>query len=255
MKEKILKITILMVLLVVMYTTIVSALSMSLLMETDKTTIPAGTEFSVNFKIANLDMGENGVASVTGTLEYDKTVFEEITEGSVETVNEWGLKYEKDNKLILFKNTFSKKDEEIFNVTFKTKKDVDNKDGVIKFKDISAGETDSSVDIEDVSITIHVGTPDENEENKTNTNNSAAKLTPSNKANNTAKNTNTNSNTNTKTSNNAVNNTNKNIANTTKERIPDAGVSNELILLLVGFIVIAIGVYVKIEVINKEMKK
>lgn len=258
MKEKILKITVLMILLVITYTTIVSALSMSITMETDKTTIPAGTEFSVSFKTANMDMGENGISSITGTLEYDKAIFEEITEGSIEAVNEWGIKIEKENKIILFKNTFSKEDELVFNVTFKTKENIDNKDGVIKFKDITAGQTDSTVDVEDVSVTIHVGTPEEGEENKANTNNTA-KLAPSNKANNTSKNTNTNTNSNTNkntnTTNNAVNNTNKNATNTAKDRIPDAGMSNELILLLVGFVVIAIGVYVKIEVINKEMKK
>lgn len=255
MKEKILKITILMILLVMTYTTIVSALSMSIIMETDKTTIPAGTEFSVNFKIANMDMGESGISSVAGTLEYDKAIFEEITEGSIESVNEWGLKQEKDNKLFFFKNTFTKENEQVFNVTFKTKENIDNKDGVIKFKNITAGQTDSTVDVEDVSLTIHVGTPEEGEENKAT--NNAAKLTPSNKTNNTSNNTNTNTNTNTNsnTNRNVTNTQNNNVANTAKERIPDAGVPNELILLLIGFVVIAIGVYVKIEIINKEMKK
>ena len=70
MKKKILKIVIIMLLLIMTYTTIVNALSLSVTMETDNTTVQEETEFLVTFNVSNIDVGENGINSLSGYLEY-----------------------------------------------------------------------------------------------------------------------------------------------------------------------------------------
>ena len=61
MKKKILKLTTIIMLLVITYATIASALSLTVSMETNNTTIAESTEFTVTVKVSNLDVGDSGV--------------------------------------------------------------------------------------------------------------------------------------------------------------------------------------------------
>lgn len=245
MKKKILKLTTIIMLLVVTYATIVSALSLTVSMETTNTTIAEATEFTVTVKVSNLDVGENGINSLTGTLKYNKDVFEEITDSSVEGLNGWNSSYEKDSgKITSTKQSFVKSEESVFNITLKTKKDVTGKEGLIEFTDIKAQNSDSQIEAPNISVTINVGTESGNTANVANIQNSATILPVSN---NTAKN---------NTTNNAVNNTAKsfiNSANVLNDDIPETGVKDTLAIAIFAVILVAIVVFIRIERINKEI--
>ncbi len=242
MKKKILKLIIIIALLVVTYSTIVSALSLTVSMETNNTTVAEATEFTVTVKVSNLDVGDNGINSLTGTLKYNKEVFEEITDSSIEGLNGWNSSYEKDTgKIVSTKQSFVKSEESVFNITLKTKSNITGKEGLIEFTDIKAQNSDSQIDATDISVTIHVGTESGNTANATNTKNTATILPVSN---NTAKN------------NTAKNNTTTsyiNAANVLNDDIPETGVKDTLAIAIFAVVVIAIIVFIRIESINKEM--
>lgn len=246
MKKKILKLTTIIMLLVITYATIANALSLTVSMETNSTTIAEATEFTVTVKVSNLDVGENGINSLTGTLKYDKTIFEEITDSSIEGVNGWNSSYEKDTgKIVSTKQSFVKSEESVFNITLKTKADITGKEGVIEFTDIKAQNSDSQIDAQNISVTISVGTESGNTANKSNTGNSTSILPVSN----TARNNTVNNTTNT-------NNTAKsyiNVANVLNDNIPETGVKDTLAIAIFVLAAIAIIVYIRIERINKEM--
>ncbi len=249
MKKKILKLTTIAMLLVITYATIVSALSLTVSMETNTTTVAEATEFTVTVKVSNLDVGENGINSLTGTLKYNKNIFEEITESSIEGLNGWNSSYEKDSgKIASTKQSFVKSEEAVFNITLKTKSNVTGKEGLVEFTDIKAQNSDSQIDAPNISVKISVGTETGNTANTSNTGNTATILPVSN---NTARN-----NTSNNTTNNATNNTAKsyiNAANVLNDNIPETGVKDTLAIALFAMIIVAIIVFIRIERINKEM--
>lgn len=256
MRKKIIKIAVLVMMLVIAYNTVVSALSANLSMQADNTTVPESTEFLVKVKVSNIDAGENGINSVSAFLELDKSVFEDISESSIEGINGWSSNYDSGTgKVTLVNQSFVKDEAEVFTMTFKTKEKVSGKEGTIKLKDIKVGNSDTNIEVDEVSLKIRVGNPDEaNTANATNTNSIAINVT-----------TNTNSNTNTNTRANVTNNTTNNTANKTgsyinatnvlNDKIPETGVKDTITILIAGVIILAIIVYIRIEMINKDMKK
>ena len=121
MERKIFKIAIIAMLLVCVCATLVSALSFSVTMTPSKKVVPASTEFTVEIKVSNLDVGTNGINTLSGNLIYDDEVFETIGESSIEGRNGWSHSFnpENDGKITLTKMSFVKTDEEVFQVTFK----------------------------------------------------------------------------------------------------------------------------------------
>lgn len=249
MKKKILKLTTIIMLLVITYATIASALSLTVSMETNNTTVAESTEFTVTVKVSNLDVGDNGINSLTGTLKYNKDIFEEITDSSVEGLNGWSSTFEKDTgKIVSTKQSFVKSEESVFNITLKTKEKVTGKEGIVEFTDIKAQNSDTQIEAPNISVTIHVGTESGNTANTSNTGNSATIIPVSN---NTAKNNTTNN-----TTNNTANNATKsyiNAANVLDDNIPETGVKDTVSIAILAVIIVAIIVFIRIERINKEM--
>ncbi len=295
MERKILKIAIIAMLLVCVCATLVSALSFSVTMTPSKKVVPASTEFTVEIKVSNLDVGTNGINTLSGNLIYDDEVFETIGESSIEGRNGWSHSFnpENDGKITLTKMSFVKTDEEVFQVTFKTKSQEELKTtkGLIQFKGISASNSASEIIASDVSVEITIGEEDSsndgnvnvtpnntannnnnnnnnNNKNTTNTSGNSIGITPSNTNKNTTNtntnkaNTNTNTNTNkaTNTNTNTNKNTNKEVSpyvnstNTTNDDIPYAGAEDYILYFIGAVVAIAIVFYIKFERINKEMK-
>lgn len=248
MKKKFLKIVIIMTMLVITYATIVNALSFTATMETNSTTIPEATEFTVTVKISNLDVGPNGISGLSGYIKYNKDVFETINESSIEGINGWDAKYASDSqKITLTKTTFVKTEESVFNITLKTKTGVSGKEGVVSFSNIIGTNNDSDISTADISTTILVGNDDGN----------TANAIANNTANNLISLINTSTN-NTANTSNRVNNAGGtsfvNQTNTTEDDIPYTGVEDTIPFLMVGIVILAIVFYIKIERINKELK-
>lgn len=251
MKKKFFKIAILIMLLVITYATIVNALSLTVAMEVNNTTVPEKTEFIVKVKVANLDVGQNGITSINAILKYDEDVFEPISESSLEGINGWTAKYATDTKKItLTKQTFVKTEEDVFNITLKTKEGTSGKEGIVELKEIKALNSDTEIPVTDVSVTINVGEGGGNTANTSNTGNVQSLVASSNKTNSTNNTNNTSNKTNTNNTASFVNNT-----GTTNSVIPQTGVEDSIVFLIAGVVLVAIVVFIQIERINKEMKK
>ena len=272
MKKKILKIVIVMLLLVLVYATIVDALSFSVTMNaTGGNTVQESTEFIVRVKITNIDLNnENGINQLSGCLNYDTSIFEPITATSIEGMNTWKVTYDPDDngKISLTKVNFVEFEEEVFQITFKTKAGTTGKSGNIQFTKIVASNSVSETSASDTSITIQVGDPNSGNTNaNANTNSNAnrsggATIQP--RSNNSA-NTNTNTNINTNTNNNTNTNTNTNSNasnripsyvnqpdNSHTEGIPYTGVEDTVMYIIGAIIIAAIVFYIKFEKINKD---
>ena len=246
MEKKILKIAIIAMLLICVCSTLVSALSFTATMTPSKKVVPESTEFTVEIKVSNLDVGANGINSLSGHLKYDKNIFETISESSIEGRNGWSHSFnaENDGKITLTKTSFVKTEEEVFQVTFKTKSkedlaEVENKKGMIQFTGITASNSASDITANDISVEITIGQEEENPGSTAT--NGTLQVTP------TANTTNTNTNTNKVAP--YVGST-----NTTEESIPHTGVEDTVMYLMFAVIAVAIVFYIKFERINKEMK-
>lgn len=179
MKKKCLIITLVMILVVCSLVSVVNASSLSVSMTPSSTAVKEATEFTVTIKISNIDAGQNGINSITSYLKYDTSVFETISESSMDDLNSWQHEFNSDTgKLIIFKTSFVKTEEEIFQITFKTKSGVTGKTGQISLSNILASNSESPISAPDIATTITVGdVPLANtntNQNKTNTNTNVA---------------------------------------------------------------------------------
>ena len=256
MKKKILKITTIMIMFTLVYVSIVNALSFTATITPSSTTVAESTEFTVKIKVSNLDVGTNGINSLSGYLKYDKDVFETITDSSIDGLNGWSPAYSADSeKVTVTKPTFVKSEEEVFQVTLKTKTGVSGKTGKIEFTNIVASNTDAEIQAQNVSTEITVGNVSENVLNTTGNNTIGLSTVINNTANKTntiITNNTTNTNTN-KTTNNtpAISSV---VNNTTPNEITYAGAEDSIIYIMGAIIVLALVFYIKIEKVNKEIK-
>lgn len=254
MKKRVLKIAIITMLLIFVYANIVNALSFTATMTSSSTTVPESTEFTISIKISNLDVGSNGINSMSGYLKYDEDIFEEINESSIEGINGWSVNFNSDGgKITLTKGTFVKAEEEVFQVTFKTKTGISGKTGEIKFNNIVSSNSETTISASDVSTKITIGDDVSNTGNTTNSSGNSASIVA--KPNNSTENTN---NTTNNTANNKANYSNEPISSyvneSTEEDIPYTGVEDTIMYIIGAIIVVAIVFYIKFEKINKEIK-
>ena len=162
MNRKILKITIIAILLLYICSNIVNALSFTATMTPSSKVVPPSTEFTVEIKVSNLDVGKNGINSLSGYLKYDEAVFEKISESSIEGRNGWNHSYNADNggKITLTKTTFVNSEEDVFQITLKTKPemylDPNNLVGEIQFTNIIASNSAAEISALDISADISV---------------------------------------------------------------------------------------------------
>ena len=273
MEKRVLKVFIMVAVLVIAITTVVQAASFTASMTPSSTAVAPETEFTVTVKISNLDVGSNGINALSGFLKYDDDVFEVINSSSIEGINEWKPSFSSENgKITLTKTQFVKTEEEIFQITFKTRdaeKLGNKKSGTITFTSVVASNSEKDITASDVSTTINIAEAKDNTTNATN--NTANSLViksntiSSNTTNKTANNTTNNATTN--KTNNVVNNTvgstinttNNNTVsnyttNTVEEDIPYTGVEDTVKYLMFAVIAVALVFYVKFEKINRDIK-
>ena len=266
MEKKVFKVLIMIIVLVIAVSTVAQAASFTASMTPSSTTVAPETEFTVTVKISNLDVGSNGINSLSGYLTYDDAVFETINESSIEGVNDWKPTFSSDNgRITLLKTQFVNSEEAVFQITFKTKSETDLKkktSGIIKLSQVVASNSHDDITASDISTTITISTATANETTNTATNSLVLKTNTTTK-NTTIKNTTTNNtvkNTVTNTTGNAVGaavNTTKNttVYNTVgEEDIPYTGVEDTIVYVLFVAIAMALVFYIKFEKINKDIR-
>lgn len=266
--KKFLSILLMVILMIFTMTVSVSGLSFTATMTPSATTVPEATEFTITVKVSNLDVGTNGINSLSGYLKYDTDVFDTISESSLEGLNSWNAKYDTTTgKIELTKNTFVTSTQEVFQITFKTKTGVTGKSGTISYSNIVASNSETDISATDISTAISVGTGT-GTENPTNSVSNISVITAntvgaSNTTNNTVNISANTTNTANNTTNNVTNNTTNNavssyvntMTNTTSgTNMPKTGVNDTILMMIFGAIAVAIVFYIKIEKLNKDMK-
>ena len=265
MKRKFLLIVLVICLIISLLVNTANAASFIATMTASKTTVAESTEFTVTVKVSNIDAGTNGINSVEGIFSYDNKVFEAVTNSGISGLNEWAPNYFADTgKIVLFKTSYTKNDEDILQITLKTKAGTAGKSGVVSFKNISASNSEAEIPAADISTTITVGNSSSANAGNTSSN-QETNSTPQQIATTVPVN---NTNTNTNTTNNAIvssnivtpstvnktsDNTNvSDVDSTTESDIPYTGASDNIMRAIFVVLVIAGISYLKYESIKEN---
>lgn len=163
--KRCLKLIVLLVMILMLSATTVNALSFTATMSTSQSSVAEASEVVVTIKVSNLDVGANGINSLSGYLKYDTEVFEEITDTNIEGLEGWVAAFNPENgKIGLLKNTFVKEEQNVVQITFKTKAGTANKSGTISFETIEASNSEEEIKASDISasITVTAGNPLQN---------------------------------------------------------------------------------------------
>lgn len=256
MNRKLILITFVILLVITLLINTVSASSFSASMTASKNTVAESTEFTITVKVSNIDAGINGINSVSGIFSYDTKVFETITSSSISGLNSWQPNYFPDTgKIILLKTSYAKTDEDVLQVTLKTKAGTAGKSGVVSFKSIVASDSTVDIPASDISTTITVGNTPTSIGDGNSSNSNSQQPQQINASTSNANNNKTNTNTNTeKPVNNvvkpAVNNTPKNVEVQESGDIPYTGASDNIMKAIFVVLVLAGISYFKYESIK-----
>jgi hypothetical protein len=262
MKRKICVLLLIMVLIVTSFAVSVNADSFNTTLTASKSNVEAGSELTVTVKVSNLDVGDNGINAFSAYLSYDTDMFETLSSSSVDGLGKWTAAYAPGTgKMTLQNSSFVKSDEEILQITLKTKSGLaEGTQGEVKLSNILASNSATEISCQAVSTTITIGQAAAASGNvsniisnstNNNTSNGISVITPSNNivanstANNTANNVAENV-TNNNTSNNVV------IGGTTNtvedNDMPYTGSeSGALSRIIIGIVLISLVSYIKIE--------
>lgn len=261
MKKRLYVITIIITMIMSMLAVNVNAAdekSLTVSMEPSEKTVEKGKEFTVDISVSNIKAGDNGINSLSGYIEFDEKVFEDLASDSFEGLNDWTVKYSEDTgKITLLKTKFVKEDEKICQVTLKTKSSTTSENGVIELTDLQASNSADEISADDISLKIAIGEEKEKNDNtikissgntskKTsnqNTNNSATQIIAGNTKNNTNSNTNTNKNTN-------KNDANKTVTN--KDEMPDTGIDDTVVQAILLVVLVAGLGYIRFKSTDKK---
>ena len=225
-----------------------AANSMKMILTSDSKLVPGDTVV-VDFKISEINAGD-GIDAIVGTLDYNKNVFEEVTEDNFEGQNRWSLgMYDTETQMFtLLKSSKINLPSDVLKITLRVKDSASADSTTITVKDIttSGGIETGDIEVEDVTITIdkRVSNP-EPEVNETV--NEVVNETVNEEVNNT-QNEITGGNTNTNTNANKINtNTNK---NEPAGKLPQTGEGIEVALGIAIISIIAVIAYSKYRNIN-----
>lgn len=128
----------------------------------NNTTVTAGESVTLLVNVSNFTSGEPGISSIYGVLDYDTSIFEEITNDNLSTTfepqNGWGsLMYNSVNKAFtLLTGSFKAEDHTFAKITLKVKETATAQSTTVSIKnwDMSDGAVDMAP--ADSSITLRV---------------------------------------------------------------------------------------------------
>lgn len=267
MKKRILHIIIIFCLVTVLLVDVVNAFSLSVFMTPSTTNVQTSSEVVIKVKVSNLNVGDNGINTFTGNLSYDTDVFETLTSDSVSGLNNWTAAYTPDTgKITLFKTTFVNSDEELFQITLKTKESVSKNSGTVSLKNIIVSNGNDEISATEVNTTIAIGTgiaivPSNNtvlnqansviSNNTANIYNNSALINISNNSN-VSNYSNINSSVNNRVNNMSTqNNTINNNEAVTNSSVPYTGTRENVRIALIVLLLVAGYIYIKFEKLNK----
>lgn len=161
MRKKVILATII-ALIFIISSSYVNALGFKFTATPNKTTVEPGGEIEVTLDISNIDLGENGMNTIEGILQYDHSIFEEIKSSNITALNGWGITYnDEKNDLngkflgILFSDGV-KNDQSIAKIKFKVKSDIEDQNTKIVIKKIATNDGTNPVEEVDKTVNIKI---------------------------------------------------------------------------------------------------
>lgn len=129
---------------------IVNASGFEMKLESDKDIVKSGETIILTASIQNIDMTNDGIDLLLASISYDNNVFENIETSDVKAVGQWGgLLFNPDNnKLILERNSQTKENESVFQITLKAKDNIKVESTNISIS--QAQSTDGNQDIDGI---------------------------------------------------------------------------------------------------------
>lgn len=254
--KKIGKISLILLMILCMMTS-VYAVSCSMSLQTAKNEFNKNDEVVVDVAISSIETPE-GIIGLKATLEYNKNSLSYV---GMTGENGWSTpSYNEANGiLVMDRNALVNSPETILKITFKVKDQSATQNATITLKDItvSGGESTGDISVPEMTKTITITKPDNSQNNNTTNNNTTNNNVTNNITNNSNHNSNQTTNKNTNTTENpsiVANTTNSNQNNSmTTGILPKAGVTNIILIVLAGALILAIIFYVKIKTIDKNM--
>lgn len=174
MKDKIKRLIIIEIMILIisiMLATVCTANSSSFKATTtaNKTELKPGEEITITLSISDINMGEKGINTIEGKIEYNKDIFEEIKNNSVQSLNNWTTTYNDEssnlNGKFLSANLGSgiKENTQVFKVTLKAKEGIKNTtDTQINFKNITSNDETNLVSAGTKSVNVKINSTSEN---------------------------------------------------------------------------------------------
>lgn len=127
------------------------------------TTIKSGEYITLTLEVSDINMGENGINALEGTIKYDTTIFEEIKNADIQSYNNWTTTYNDQNSnlngkfLTINLSAGIKEDCKILSVKLKAKQAIkETKETIITIEDISSNNGRDLINIGNKSIKVNV---------------------------------------------------------------------------------------------------
>ena len=101
---------------------------------------------------------KKGINAYKATLEYDQSIFEEITQSDFESKNNWeGLKYNLENgEFVSFRKVGTNFAENVVQFTLKVRKGVEATTTLVKIKDIVTSEGKKDIFLPDTEVSLNI---------------------------------------------------------------------------------------------------
>ena len=142
------------------------------------TKLNEGEEITITLELSEIKMGQDGINTFGGKLEYDENVFEKVTSDDISSQNNWSIAYNdeetaKKGTFLATINTGTSKNQVIGIIKLKVKTNLKSQDTEIKFTSLSSVAEDT-VKLDDQTLKFSVtGTvvpdDDKNDDDKNNT--------------------------------------------------------------------------------------
>lgn len=145
--------------IVLLSSAVFAATDFTVKLESDKGIIKAGDKVEVALKLEDFTANAKGINVLLGTLEFDKTVFEELTTEDFTAMQYWGTPiYNGANgKLLLDAYTFVNVPHNALKIILTVKEEIgDITSTQIKLKDIEASDGENDLKIEDAVINFQI---------------------------------------------------------------------------------------------------
>lgn len=137
------------------------------------TKVEQGGEVTVTVALKNFTPGETGINAIHLTVDYDKAIFETLTDADITTAGGWtSPTFNPANGAVVTENsTFKAENHDFLTIKFKVKETANVGNAVISIKDVEASDASNDIHPSDQQLTVNVTpkatTPDPVPDNKT----------------------------------------------------------------------------------------